>query len=160
MRSMSEEAAIRPKVIKNEADYTQALRRVDELIEADPGTSEGDELELWAILIEAYEAENQPVPPPDAVEAIRFRMDQLGLRPVDLAPYLGGRGRVSEILNRKRTLTIAMMVTLSQELGIPLESLVPRQRSGRSGSAERDGTLPRPAAPERTRKGRKPSNDG
>jgi HTH-type transcriptional regulator / antitoxin HigA len=125
-----------PRVIKNEVDYERALHRVDELIDADPDTPEGDELELWTILIEAYERVSHPIVPPDPVEAIRFRMDQLGLRPVDLAPYLGGRSRVSEILNRKRTLSIAMIVALSRELGIPLESLLPTRETGSSGGSD------------------------
>ncbi len=117
MHRMSKEVSVHPKVIRNEVDYEQALNRVDELIDAGPGSPEGDELELWTILIEAYERTSHPIAPPDPVEAIRFRMDQLGLRPVDLAPYLGGRSRVSEILNRKRTLSIAMIVALSENWG-------------------------------------------
>jgi HTH-type transcriptional regulator/antitoxin HigA len=130
-----------PSVIKNEVDHEQALHRVDELIDADPDTPEGDELELWTILIEAYERANHPIAAPDPAEAIRFRMDQMGLSPVDLAPYLGGRSRVPEILNRKRTLSIAMIVALFRELGIPLESLLPTHGTGSSrgsGGSEHD----------------------
>ncbi len=117
---------MQPRVIKSESEYRLALQRVDEIIDAAFDTPEGDELELWTILIDAYEDVHYPVPPPDPVEAIRFRMEQLKLRPVDLAPYLGGRSRVSEILNGKRTLSITMIKTLWQELGIPLESLMPK----------------------------------
>jgi HTH-type transcriptional regulator / antitoxin HigA len=118
---------VQPKVIKNDSEYRQALQRIDEFLDAEPGTPEGDELELWSILVEAYEDIHCPIPPPDPVEALRFHMQQRKLRPVDLAPYLGGRSRVSEILNGKRNLTIGMITTLWQELDIPLESLMPRR---------------------------------
>jgi HTH-type transcriptional regulator/antitoxin HigA len=135
-----------PKVIKNESEYRRALRRIDDLIDADPDTPEGDELELWSILVDAYESVYYPVPAPDPVEAIRFRMEQLKLRPVDLAPYLGGRGRVSEILNGKRTLSIAMIVTLSRELDIPLESLMPKGEPRGTEGPGTDGVPRRRAA--------------
>jgi len=114
-----------PKVIRNETEYREALQRVDELFEAAPGTPEADELETWAILVDSYEEVHYPVPPPDPVEAIRFAMDQRGLRPVDLAPCLGGRSRVSEVLNGKRSLSISMITALWREFEIPLESLMP-----------------------------------
>jgi HTH-type transcriptional regulator / antitoxin HigA len=82
-----------PRVIKNEGDHERAFHRVDELIDAEPDTPEGDKLELWTILIEAHERPNHSIAAPDLLEAIRFRMDQMRLRPVDLAPYLGGRGQ-------------------------------------------------------------------
>ena len=124
---------MRPRIIKTETEYRQALQRIDQLIDAEPDTPEGDELELWSMVVEAYEAVHYPILPPDPIEAIRFRMEQLKLRPVDLAPYLGGRSRVSEVLNGKRGLSIAMITALWQGLGIPLESLIPERRSaGRS----------------------------
>jgi HTH-type transcriptional regulator/antitoxin HigA len=116
---------MQPKVIKNEDEYRVALGRIDELLDAEYGTPEGDELELWSILVEAYEDVHYPIAPPDPVDAIRFHMEQKNMRPVDLAPYLGGRSRVSEILNRKRGLSISQITTLWRELGIPLESLMP-----------------------------------
>ncbi len=122
---------MQPKVIKNEVEYRQALHRIDELIDAEAETAEADELETWSILVEAYEDANYPIPPPDPVDAILFHMEQLRLRPVDLAPYLGGRSRVSEILNRKRSLSISMIMSLHRELDIPLESLMPAQKLGR-----------------------------
>lgn len=119
-----------PRVIRNEADYAEALRRIDELMEADAETSEGEELDLWATLVELYEESQHPLEPPSAIEAIRFRMEQLGLRQADVAPLLGGRSRVSEILGGKRTLTLNMIRALNEHLGIPLESLIGRQQSG------------------------------
>lgn len=119
-----------PRVIRNEADYAEALRRIDELMEADAETSEGEELDLWATLVELYEESRHPLEPPSAIEAIRFRMEQLGLRQADVAPLLGGRSRVSEILGGKRTLTLNMIRALNEHLGIPLESLIGRQQSG------------------------------
>jgi HTH-type transcriptional regulator/antitoxin HigA len=80
---------LQPKVIKNEAEYREALRRIDELFDAEIGTPECDELETWSILVEAYEDIHYPIPPPDPVDAILFAMERLKLRPVDLAPYLG-----------------------------------------------------------------------
>ena len=118
-----------PRVIRNEEDYVEALRRIDELIEAEPGTPEGEELDVWATLVELYEESNHPIEPPSAIEAIRFRMEQLGLRQADLAPLLGGRSRVSEILGGKRALTLNMIRALNEHLGIPLESLIGRQQS-------------------------------
>lgn len=129
---------MQPKVIKGEDEYRSALSHINDLFDAAPGTPEGDELELWIILVEAYEDVHYPIDPPDPVDAILFHMEQLQLRPVDLAPYLGGRGRVSEIINRKRSLTIGMITTLWRELGIPLESLMPKdeaKRPGRRGSS-------------------------
>lgn len=113
---------IRP--IHNEADHQAALERLESLMDAEPGTTEGDELEVLATLIEAYEARHYPVEPPDPIEAIRFRMDQAGLTPKDLEPFIGHSGRVSEILNRKRGLSLNMIRRLHQGLGIPLESLI------------------------------------
>ena len=121
------------KVIQTEEEYRAALAHIDGIFDAEPGTPEGDELELWLILVEAYEDVHYPIDPPDPVDAILFRMEQAQLRPVDLAPYLGGRSRVSEILNRKRSLTIGMITTLWRELGIPLESLMPKEEAKRSG---------------------------
>lgn len=93
-------------------------------MDAEPGTDEGDELEVLAALIEVYEERHFPVDPPDPIEAIRFRMDQQGLTRRDLEPYIGPSGRVSEVLNRKRRLTLPMIRRLHEGLGIPLESLV------------------------------------
>ena len=85
---------------------------------------EGDRLDLWVTLVEAYEAKCHAIPPPDPIEAIKFRMEQLGLSKSDIAPYLGGRSRVSEVLNRKRSLSVNMMKRLHNELHIPADSLL------------------------------------
>lgn len=112
------------KLIKNRQEYRAALRRVEEIMDARPGTSEGDELELLVALIEIYENQHAPVPPPDPIEAIRFRMEQENLRPQDIVPLLGSRSRVSEVLNGKRPLTLTMIRRLHRSLGIPAEVLL------------------------------------
>ena len=113
---------IRP--IKTEADYEAALARIDELMDAQPDSPEGDELDILATLLESYEGKHHPISAPDPIEAIRFRMDQLGLIDRDLTPYIGPSGRISEILNYKRKLTLAMIRGLHQGLKIPTESLI------------------------------------
>jgi HTH-type transcriptional regulator/antitoxin HigA len=113
---------IRP--IKSERDYAQALGRIEQLMDSKPGTKAGDELDILTMLVEAYEAKHYPICPPDPVEAIKFRMDQLGMARKDLETVLGGRGRVSEVLARKRRLSLAMIRRLHRALRIPLESLI------------------------------------
>lgn len=113
---------IRP--VKTEEDYDTALTRIEELWGADPGTEEGDELDVLLVLVGAYEDEHHPVPPPSPIEAIRFVMEQKGLKNSDLIPYLGSRPRVSEILNGKRRLTLKMIRSLHSGLGIPAEILI------------------------------------
>lgn len=113
---------IRP--IKNELDYNQALERLEVIFDAKKGTKEGDELEILSILIERYEKEKYPIEMPDPIEAIKFRMEQLGMKQKDLAEYVGFKSRVSEILNKKRKLTIEMIRNLSQKLNIPSEVLI------------------------------------
>lgn len=110
--------------IKTEADYEAALARIEALWGAEEDTPEGDELEVLFTLVEAYEAKHYPIEPPDPVEAIKFEMENRGLKRKDLEPYIGSRGRVSEVLNRKRSLSIEMIRSLHKGLGIPLESLV------------------------------------
>ena len=112
------------KVIKNETEYEAALARINELMDADPGTREGDELELLVTLVELYEKKTHPIGLPDPVEAIRFRMDQLGLKQKDLIPFIGSRSKVSEILSGQRQLSISMIRRLHEGLGIPAEVLV------------------------------------
>jgi HTH-type transcriptional regulator/antitoxin HigA len=110
--------------IRSTRDYEQALRRIEALMDAKPRTKAGDELDVLATLVEAYEAKHYAVCPPDPIEAIRFRMDQLGMTRKDLEAILGGRGRVAEILTRKRGLSLAMIRRLHKQLHIPLESLI------------------------------------
>lgn len=112
------------RAIKTDSDYKASLKRVDDLWESKPDTKEGDELEILITLIEAYEEKHHPIYPPDPVEAIKFYMDQMGLRKVDIAKYLGGKNRVTEVLQRKRKLSLKMIKTLHSELGIPAESLL------------------------------------
>jgi HTH-type transcriptional regulator/antitoxin HigA len=112
------------KPIKTEEDYKAALAEVATLMDAELDTPEGDRLDVLSTLIEAYEARHWPIDPPDPIDAIKARMAQHGLRPRDLEPLLGGRGRVSEVLNRKRPLTLAMIRRLHRELGIPAAVLV------------------------------------
>lgn len=112
------------KLIRTEEDLAVALARMDQLWGVDMGTPEGDELEVLALLIEKYEDEHYPIPPSDPVEAIKFRMEQQGLTQKDLEPFIGSSGRVSEVLNRKRKLSLTMIRRLHHGLRIPYESLL------------------------------------
>jgi len=112
------------KPIKTEEDYNAALARIDALWDAERDTKKGDELSVLAILVESYESEKYKMLPPDPIEAIKFRMEQSGLKKTDLARYLGGRNRSTEILNRKRSLSVRMMRALHAKLHIPAESLL------------------------------------
>lgn len=107
------------KLIKTEKDYELALARIEKLMDSKPGTPEFDELELLSTLVEIYEDEHFPIGMPDPVSAIKFRMEQLGLNQKGLVPFIGSRSKVSEVLNRKRPLTLSMMRSLHKELGIP-----------------------------------------
>ncbi len=112
------------KPIKTESDYQEALARIDKLWGANKDTPEGDELDLMITLTESYEMKHYPVAPPDPVDAIKFRMEQMGMTNADMIKYLGSQSRVSEILNRKRKLTLKMVKTLYRELKIPAEVLL------------------------------------
>lgn len=112
------------KPIKTKKDYKAALKRIDDLWDSKLNTPEGDELDVITTLVEAYEAKNFEIFPPDPVEAIKFRMEQMNLKNSDLAPILGGKNRVSEILRYKRNLTVKMIKALHDELNIPAESLI------------------------------------
>lgn len=114
--------SVRP--IRSEADYDAALAEIEKLWGARSGTPEGDRLDVLATLVDAYEAEHVPMDPPDPIEAIRFRMEQQGLTRKDLERVLGTRTRVSEILNRKRSLSIGMIRRLHAELGISADVLI------------------------------------
>ena len=110
--------------IKTEADYDTALAEFDTLMDAKPGTPEGDRLDILVTLVEAYEAKHWQISPPDPIAAIELRMQQKGLSRQDLEKVLGSRSRVSEILNRKRPLTLDMIRRLHSLWGIPAESLI------------------------------------
>jgi HTH-type transcriptional regulator/antitoxin HigA len=113
---------IRP--IRNTSDHENALERIEALMFATPGTDDGDELDVLATLVDAYEAKTFPIESADPIEAIAFRMEQLDMDRKDLEPFIGSRARVSEILNRRRGLSLRMIKTLHSELKIPLEVLI------------------------------------
>src|SRR5438128_2368363 len=110
--------------IRTKADYRAALREVERLWEAQPGTDAGDRVEILTTLIEAYEATHFPIPAPDPIAAIEFMMEQKGLTRRALEPAIGSRGRVSEVLTRRRPLTLPMVRGLSELLDIPAEILI------------------------------------
>lgn len=113
---------IRP--IKTEADYQAALEEIECLFDAAPNTPESNRLEVFTTLVEAYEAKHYPIPLPDPIEAIQYHLESRGLSRRDLEPYIGSRGRVSEVLNRRRPLSIEMIRQLYAGLGIPAEVLI------------------------------------
>jgi HTH-type transcriptional regulator/antitoxin HigA len=114
------------KPIRNLIEYKSALAEASDFFDAEPklGSKEADRFEILLMLIEAYEAKRYPISSPDPVEAIKFRMEQAGLKPKDLQPMIGGLNRVYEILNHKRPLTLRMIWKLHSMLGIPAESLI------------------------------------
>lgn len=112
------------KPIKTDADYRAALTEIESLMVAETDTPEGERLDILVTLVEAYEKRHFPLDLPDPVEAIKFRMDQMGLSPKDLEPMIGRLNRVYEVLNHKRPLTLKMIWKLHRGLGIPAESLI------------------------------------
>ena len=112
------------KVIKTEKDYKLALKRLELIFDAKKGSKQGDELELLSILIDNYEKEKHRIDLPDPIDAIKFRMEQLGYKQKDLAEIMGLKSRVSEVLNRKRKLTLEMIRKLNEALGISTDVLV------------------------------------
>jgi HTH-type transcriptional regulator/antitoxin HigA len=125
------------KPIRNAADHRAAMADVKRLWGSKNGTPDGDRLDVLATLIDAYEAQHEPIDRPDPIEAIRFRMEQQGLTRKDLEPLIGTRTRVSEVLNRKRTLSISMIRRLHAELGIAAEVLIRAPRLTTGGRAKR-----------------------
>jgi HTH-type transcriptional regulator/antitoxin HigA len=121
------------KPIRCEKDYERALAEVERLWGAKSGTRDGDRLDVLATLIDAYEADQFPMDPPDPIEAIKFRMEQQGLKRKDLEAIIGSRTRIAEVLNRKRGLSIAMIRRLHEKLGISAEVLI--RPSGKGGAA-------------------------
>ena len=113
---------IRP--IKTESDYEATLAEIEKLWESGPDTPESDRLDILVTLVEAYETKHYPIDPPDPVDAIKFRMEQMGLTDKDLGQYMGGRGRVTKILNRQLPLSLDMIRKLHKNLGIPAEVLI------------------------------------
>lgn len=122
------------KPIKTEADYHASIKRIEVLWGAEKDSVEGDELDLLCTLVESYEMQHYPIAPPDPIDAIQFRMEQMGMTKNDLAKFLGTQSRVSEVLNRKRKLTLLMVKSLYNDLKIPAEILL-------SNKALRQGPL-------------------
>ncbi len=113
------------KPIRSQADYEAALKEIEKLVDAQPGTPESDRMDVLATLVEAYETRNYPIPEPDdPVEVLEYYMESRGLSRADLLPYLGSKERVSEVLNRKRGLSLEMIRRLHAGLGIPADLLV------------------------------------
>lgn len=110
--------------IRTEKDLKKALLRIDKIIDSKPGGKEYDELEILSTLVEAYEGKHHPIDPPDPIQAILFRMEQQELKQADLAPLMGGANRVSEVLSKKRKLSLKMIRNLHSKLRIPFESLM------------------------------------
>ncbi len=120
---------MKTKILKTEEEYNEACERVYLLINStenaiEPNSPIGEEMELLSLLIEKYEQENYQMEAPSPIEAIKFRMEQMNLKQADVAPIFGGKTRVSEVLNGRRTLTLKMITLLNRYLGIPLESLI------------------------------------
>jgi HTH-type transcriptional regulator/antitoxin HigA len=112
------------KPIKSETDYRLALKRLEEIFDAPVGTSEGDEADIIGLLIDEYEKKHYPIEAPDPIEAIKIRMEELQLKQVDLIEVIGSKSRVSEILNRKRKLTIEMIRNLTKRLNLSPDLLI------------------------------------
>jgi len=118
--------------IKSQRDYRSALKEIEGLMSAKRNTRAGDRLDVLVTLVEAWETKHFPLDLPDAIEAIKYHMDQSGLAPRDLIPFIGSRNRVYEVLSRKRPLTLTMVRRLHEGLGIPAESLI---KAGRKRAA-------------------------
>jgi HTH-type transcriptional regulator / antitoxin HigA len=110
--------------IKTQRDYRRVLKEIEGLMTARRNTPEGDRLDVLVTLVEAWERKHYPMDLPDAIEAIKYHMEQSGLEPRDLIPFIGSRNRVNDVLNRKRPLTLKMIRRLHDALGIPAESLI------------------------------------
>lgn len=130
--------------IRSESDYQRAVLRISQLMSAAPGTGEGEELDILSTLVDAYETKHFVVDAPDPIVAIEFRMEQQGLTRRDLEPMIGSRARVSEVLNRKRSLTLEMVRRLRRGLGISADSLIADGSAGQPASryAKRAATEP------------------
>ena len=120
---------MKPKIIKTEAEYQATLARIEKIFDAKPGTAKGDELELLLLLVETYEDKAYPIDPPDPIAALRFRMEQDGLKPKDLIPYIGSKSKVSEVLNGRRPLSLTMIRKLVMGLHLPAEVAIRKTKS-------------------------------
>jgi HTH-type transcriptional regulator/antitoxin HigA len=119
---MNSMTMVRP--IRTDRDYEDALKQIDMLLDAKEGTEEADARDVLAVLIEDYEEQHYPIDPPDPVEAIKFRMDQQGLSQKDLVPIIGSKSKVSEVLSKRRPLSLPMIRALNRDLGIPADVLL------------------------------------
>jgi HTH-type transcriptional regulator / antitoxin HigA len=137
---------MKTKILKTEQEYNEACERIYVLIHSsensiEPDSPEGEEMELLSLLIEKYEQEIYHMEAPTPLEAIKFRMEQMGLKQNDIAPLFGGKTRVSEVLNGKRALTLKMITLLNRYLGIPLESLISGNKEIKLIDEKRDKLL-------------------
>jgi HTH-type transcriptional regulator/antitoxin HigA len=137
---------MKTKILKTEQEYNEACERIYTLINSNKNaiesdSPEGEEMELLSLLVEKYEQEHYPIEAPSPIEAIKFRMEQMNLKQVDVAPLFGGKTRVSEVLHGKRPLTLKMITLLNRYLGIPLESLVAGNQNVKLESEKREKLL-------------------
>ncbi len=124
MQTQSRFTIMNIKVIKTEADYQQALNRFEVIFDAPIGTPESDEADVLGLIIDDYEKKHYPIESPDPIEAIKIRMEELQLKQIDLINEIGGKSRVSEVLNRKRKLTVEMIRKLTARLNLSPETLI------------------------------------
>ena len=128
---------MKPKVIKTQAQYEATLARIEAIFDAKPGTVKGDELELLLLVVESYEDKTYPIELPDPIEALRFRMEQEGLKPKDLIPYIGSKSKVSELLSGQRPLSLTMIRKLVAGLHLPTEVALQETRRTTSNADNR-----------------------
>jgi len=138
------------KILKTEEEYEIACKKIYKIIKKsekaiEPNSQEGEELELLSLLVEKFEQEHYPIEAPDPIEAIIFRMEQVGLKQVDIAALFGGKTRISEILNKKRPLSLKMIVLLNRYLDIPLESLILNNKEIKLDTKKREELLKVPS---------------
>ncbi len=137
---------MKTKILRTLQEYNRACDRIYNLMRSsekaiEPDSTIGEELELLSLLVEKYEQEHHRLEAPDPIEAIKFRMEQMNLKQADIAPLFGGKTRVSEVLNRKRPLTLKMITLLNRYLGIPLESLMSGNKEIKLEAEKRDKLL-------------------
>lgn len=137
---------MKTKILKTEQEYNAACERIYELIHStenaiEPDSPKGEEIEILSLLVEKYEQEHHQMSLPDPIEAIKFRMEQMNLKQKDVAPLFGGKTRVSEVLNRKRALTLKMITLLNRYLGVPLESLIHGNKEIKLEDAQKEKLL-------------------
>ena len=137
---------MKTKILKTEQEYKEACERIYSLMNRsetaiEPDSPAGEEIELLSLLVEKYELEHHQLATPDPIEAIKFRMEQMNLRQADIAPLFGGKTRVSEVLHRRRPLTLKMIILLNRYLGIPLESLVSGNKEIKLEAEKKDKLL-------------------